>query len=521
METSSPVGDDGPAPPDGERAQQIRGSSALLAGRLFSLAVNLVTQVVAVRHLSVAGYGVFAYGLGVAAICGSVVSPHADVYARFFAVADDEDDDATLIGTLAVGLVFPLVVGTALLAAAWAFRDALGSSLDDVDAVDVVVILVALAPVEAVDGVLQSLCAALGRVRAIVVRKYLLAPLSRLAVVAMLVAADGGARFLAVGHVIAAAFGVVVYVALVAGLLRARRPLHRLRTRTARFPVRAILVFALPFLVTNLVYDAMTFFTVVVLGQSRGPEEVAAIQAVLPAARLGELATWTFGTLYFVLAARLASRGAWGELRETYWHTATWMAVLTFPIFLLTVPFASTTTVALFGERYEGSAPYLALLAASLFLDALLGLNEATLQILERVRFLVVLNVTITVVSVGATIALVPTFGAVGAVAVTVVARVAVNVSGQVALATWLDMPVFDAQHARLVARLLAIAAPLAVLGWFLDDVWSLAPVGSMVIATVVSGVAGLAAIAIARRQLRVTETFPELGRIPLLGRLL
>lgn len=506
---------------DGEVAAQIRGSGLLLAGRVLSLAINLLTQVLAVRHLSVSGYGAFAYGITAASFCQSLVAPHPDVFARFFAVDDDARDRAGMAGTLLFGLLTSLGLGTLVFGGAWLFRDALASSLSDRGAVDVVIVLVLLAPVQAADGVFQSLCAVLGRTRAIFVRKYVFAPLARLVAVGLLITTDGGPLFLAIGYVAAAAFGLAVYGAVVTGLLREREVVRHLRPGRANLRVRAIVAFSLPFLAANLVYDAMTFFTVAVLGHSHGTEEVAAVQAVLPAARLNELAMWTFGMLYVALAARLTERRAFRELRDAYWHTATWVAVLTFPVFALTVPFADSTTTLLFGARYEGSALYLAVLAAATFTDTVLGLNEATLQVLGRIRLLLGINAAVGALSVAATLVVVPAIGAAGAVLVFAVTRVGVNVACQIFLARQMQMPVLDRQHLRALAVLAALALALAVIHQTIEAIWAPPALVSLAEAAVLTAVASAIALAVTRRHLRLTETFPELHRLPVLGRVL
>ena len=68
------------------------------------------------------------------------------------------------------------------------------------------------------------------------------------------------------------------------------------------------------------------------------------------------------------------------------------MAVFSLPVFLLTFSLAEPITVLLFGERYAGSAAYLAILSLGMYFNAALGFNGLTLKVIGRVRYVVILN---------------------------------------------------------------------------------------------------------------------------------
>ena len=73
------------------------------------------------------------------------------------------------------------------------------------------------------------------------------------------------------------------------------------------------------------------------------------------------------------LAARLHVRNDQAGLTELYWQAALWMAVLSFPAYLVTFSFARLVTVAMYGSAYGGSAPVLALLSLAYFVQTISG----------------------------------------------------------------------------------------------------------------------------------------------------
>jgi O-antigen/teichoic acid export membrane protein len=95
----------------------------------------------------------------------------------------------------------------------------------------------------------------------------------------------------------------------------------------------------------------------------------------LPAAQLNQLACSAFLLLFTPHAARLFARGDRTGVGRLYWQTTVWIAVVSFPIFLLTFALAKPLTLLLFGDRYESSAVLLAILAFGYYFQAALGFN--------------------------------------------------------------------------------------------------------------------------------------------------
>lgn len=497
-----------------DNTRQIRGSSLLLAGRGLSLLMNLLTQVIAIRYLSKAGFGAFAFGLALSSIGETLTSPaHNQVLGRFLARYDEEGEPEKVVGTIVLQLVGALGLGIGVIAAVWAAREALTGSLDAPEATAVVIVLVVLAPLEGIDDVFEALFAVFARPRAIFVRKHLLAPGLRLGAVGLLVAVGGGALFLATAYVVAVALGLVAYGVVLVPLLRERGLLQYVRNRRFSLPVRAVAAATAPMLTVELVFHAVSNIALVVLGLRRGAEEVAALRAVFPAARLNSLVAASFTLLFVPLASRLWARGERQELRDAYWRTAAWMAVLGLPVLVATTALAPITTVLLFGERYEGSAPAMALLSAGYYVSGALGMSLVVLQAVGRLRAMAAWSLAVGVTGIGAVVLVAPRFGATGVALVGAVTLAVQAVASQVVASRVLGMAVLDGRYRRVYLTVLASVVVVAAFVAVVDP----EPVLAVVLAVVVSALA-LRAV---RSHLDVERTFPELARLPLVGPLL
>src|SRR5829696_735307 len=98
---------------DGEHAarlnkRHVRGSMLLLVGRLVSLVFTVLTQIVIVRALSKADYGVFAYAFTLTAAGRVLLSlGQGRLLSRFMAKYEEQKDFARMFGAIlmAVGAI--------------------------------------------------------------------------------------------------------------------------------------------------------------------------------------------------------------------------------------------------------------------------------------------------------------------------------------------------------------------------------------------------------------------------------
>lgn len=511
---TSPVGDDdGAAHMD---RQHVRGSVLLLVGRLVSLLFTVATQVVIIRALAKTDYGVFAYALTLVASGRILLSlGQGKLLSRFMSKYEEERDYPRMFGSMLLAVGTIVATSTLMLGSLGLFAEPLlgATFVDDPRAVDVLLVLMFLAPMEALDQVFVSLFAVFSRPRAIFVRKYLLTPGLRLAVVLGLVLFGGDLFTLAAGYVAAQLVGLGVYLALLVQVLRQRGILHHLRLRRVVWPFRAVFSFSIPTLTNELVVLATHLGTVVLLGFYYGAAQVAEYRAVMPAARLNQVVFQTFLTLFLPMAARLHTRGEYANLRDAYWRSSVFLAVFTFPVFAMTGLFATATTVTLFGQRYESSGAVLAAMSLGYYFSVALGFNVFVLQIYGRLRYLVVSNVCVAAVNLALALWLIPRYGALGAAVANAATMIGQNIANQLVLfATMRRHGGARTGYLRPYVVVVLVAGVLALVDVALDP-GILGALAAAVLGSVV-------VLRLSRRWLHLADVFPELLKVPLLGRL-
>jgi O-antigen/teichoic acid export membrane protein len=334
-----------------------------------------------------------------------------------------------------------------------------------------------------------------------------LGPGLRLLVVVLLALGGLGVTFLAVGYVAAGALGILLYVGLVPGMLRRRGILDTLRAARPSVEFREILTYTLPLLTTDLVFVFMAAFDALLLGYFYGTEEVGALRVVESAARTNAIVALSFGVLFVPVATRYFARGENQAMNDLYWQAATWTAVLSFPVFALTFSLAGPITVLLYEERYASSAIFLALLALGRYVDAAFGLNGLALRVYGRMRAVIVVSLFAAAFHLAVSLVLIPPLGALGAAIAVAATYIAYNVVKQVALRRTTPIRGFDLRYRVVFGTIAAMAAGLALL--------QVAVQPPLVLTIAATGLAGLVVLFVARSSLGVSETFPELLRVP------
>ena len=97
-------------------------------------------------------------------------------------------------------------------------------------------VLIACTPIEALDHLFQGLLATFAGARAIFFRRYLLAPLLRLAALGLVLATAGSVHMLAYGYVIGGLIGVSTYGVILLRTWTKQGLIEKLRGTASSFP---------------------------------------------------------------------------------------------------------------------------------------------------------------------------------------------------------------------------------------------------------------------------------------------
>jgi O-antigen/teichoic acid export membrane protein len=307
--------------------------------------------------------------------------------------------------------------------------------------------------------------------------------------------------------------GLVIYIGVLVRAMGEAGLLERFDRHEFQLPVREIFTFTIPVLSSEVVYAVMRASDAVLLGRYGGAGDVGAFRVIQPVAFLNQLVLSSFAFLFTPLAARYFARDDRKAVKDLYWQTASWVALLSFPIFAVSFSLAHPVTVTLFGERYASSATYLMLLSAATYFNAALGFNGLTLKVFGRLRFIVIINILAAAVNVALNLLLIPRYGPLGAAIGTSSTLFAFNLLKQAGLRLSTGISLFERSYLPVYGSVVGATAGLLAVHLVLSPPL---PEGLALVL-----VAALVVFVLGRSALDVAESFPELLRLPLIRLLL
>ncbi len=503
-----------PATERATTSRQIRGSSLLLVGRSFSIVTKFVIQVLIVRYLSKTDYGAFAYALSIVTLGETVATLGLDrAFTRFVPIYHERREYNKLFGTIIMVVSTIIALGSGIILLVHGLQGWLTQSVvDEPRAVALLLILIALAPVQALDNLLVGMFAIFAHPRAIFFRKYILGPGLKLIVVLLLILQQSDVFFLAGGYLVAGMLGLAIYMVILMRVLRQQGLFEHFSLQTIKLPAREVFAFTIPLLTTDLVYILMNTSDAILLEYFRGADGVASFRVVQPAAGLNQLVFSSFTLLFTPLAARLFARNDREGINTLYWQTAIWIAIISFPIFALTFSLARPLTVLLYEQRYASSATILALLSFGYYFNAALGFNGLTLKVFGKLRYVVILNILAALLNLGLNLLLIPRYGALGAAIGTCSTLVAHNIFKQAGLRLGTGISLFEWRYLKVY-----VGIALGALGLLLTQ---LVLSASIVVSFALAALVSLLVVGLNRKALNVGQLFPEVLRLPLARRL-
>jgi len=308
--------------------KQIRGSSLLMFGRVISVGLNFATQVLLVRYLIKADYGAWEYALAAVAFFEGFSSLGLKrSISRFIPIYHEKGEYNKLFGTIVLTVGIILLIGAIVITAIYISPETITRLISGgkQQPVNLILIMIFMVPVDAIDQMLIGLFASLASPRTILIRRHVVAPGLRLAVVVLLILFESSVFFLAYGYLISSILGVLVFVWVFIRLLERQGILQHFQPNSIKIPAKEIFAFTIPLLTSDLVTVIMHSADTLILGYFHDTTVVASYRVVLHPAHFNKLVMMSFAILYMPLAARLFAKNDYAGINDLYWRTAVWL----------------------------------------------------------------------------------------------------------------------------------------------------------------------------------------------------
>lgn len=386
-----------------------RGGGLNLVGSAFTQAARFLVALFLARRLGSGQVGVYYLAQAFLALAGLLaLSGFRGALTRFVAVHRAEKDNASLAGTVRLGLMIPtgasFVMGAALYSlSGWFAREVFHEP-------DLALALryVALAlPATCLTEAALSATQGFKTMRPYVAIGLIFEPAALLGLSLILLNAGWGLQGPMLALVIAS------YMASGLAVLALRR-LTRPYPSLPRYRVKELFSFSLVSWLSSIASSAQSWTGTLILGALATAAQVGVYQV---ASRITLVATFflgPFGTSFAPMIADLYQRNEHERLRRLYAVVTGWTLRLSLPAFVVVILFPEALLSA-FGSEFRGGATVVVLLAVGQLLNVAGGPNGYMLVMSGRPAFTMANNVAALVLNVTLNLLLIPRFGLVGA----------------------------------------------------------------------------------------------------------
>ena len=388
----------------------------MLFGRMFSIVINFVVQVLMVRYLVKSDFGAFAYAMSFVTIGSSIaVFGLGKTITRFVPIFQERQQYREMAGTVVLAIVSVFSIGACLVLLLHGMQHVAEPNLArDPLSISLLLVLIILCPIQGLENIFEGLFAIFASPKALFARRFLVGPLLKLGAVLPLVFLHSNVWLLAWSYVLAGIVGSIYSCIVLWGVIRRAGLLVHFRPSVLSIPLKKIFSFSAPMVISDLLPTVRVAMVSIILEMFRGTVGVASYRAVLPLARLNHAPRDSFRLLFTPSLSRMFARGDHAGVEHAYWQSTIWIAVLTFPLFITSFALADQLTVLLFGSQYADSASLFSVLLVGYYLSAVFGFSTYTLRVYGHIRRIFLNDVCTAALTIALAIVLIPKFGAMG-----------------------------------------------------------------------------------------------------------
>jgi len=400
-----------------------KGGGIIFAGNLFQYASRFFIGILLARLLGADQFGLYNLAMTAAAVAaGLVFLGLKPALVRYVSLYASRRDSAGLWGTLQIGLGLPAILSVLMAVGMYALASPIAERLFSEPRLVPLLRLVSLVvPFLALSELLAAATQGFNKMQYTVVAQNISQPLIRL-VLLLILALIGLNAARAV-----ASFGLTTAVvfAMLLFFLNKVFPLNR-PFRTARRDTREILSFSAPIYVVNLIGTFRGSIQTLLLGALNTVATVGVFTVATQVNTLGTMFHTSVVTASMPIVSELYGKGAWRQMGHYYQTVTKWTFTVNLPMFLITILF-SAPILSIFGRDYVGGATALILLAWANLVNAGTGICGVVIDMSGNTSLKLLNSVVMSVLSMGLSILLIPTWGLVGAAVAALVAAIVVN----------------------------------------------------------------------------------------------
>jgi O-antigen/teichoic acid export membrane protein len=182
----------------------------------------------------------------------------------------------------------------------------------------------------------------------------------------------------------------------------------------AVYETRTLVGYSAPLFIGSVAGIVLGSFDTIFLGLFKNAADVGIYNAALPTAKFILVFSSAFAALFSPIIIEYRTRKMEREILTLYKTTTKWIFFTGLPFFLILMFFSKNVLNVMFGQEYVASATALSVLGMAFFVQSVLMTGHLML-IIDKTKYVMMTIIVATIISIFLDIALIPSYGILGA----------------------------------------------------------------------------------------------------------
>ena len=209
--------------------------------------------------------------------------------------------------------------------------------------------------------------------------------------------------------------GVIVFIGLILYGVKKHVPWSKFSIKSIFSPAaKELMIFSLPLFATAIISLIMNWTGLLLLGTLRTTGDVGFYHVAAPFATFVGFPLGALIVTFVPIFSGLYGKGKLKEMRNNYKTVTKWIAVATFPVFILFFLFTELTITVIVGPNYLPSTNVLRVLCIAYIFSNFMGPCEGVLIAMGKSRFMMLSTLVAAILNIALCLILIPQYSYLG-----------------------------------------------------------------------------------------------------------
>ena len=394
-----------------EVSRLFRGTGLILGGQVFESAFGFLKNILLARVFGASGFGLFNLGITFYSVGVSFTGMgFSNALTKFLPMHKAHGEDEKITATLRHTVYWVILTGAMIGAVIFLFAGTISTRYKAPDLKPLLLTLAVGVPVSALFKIYLTFTRSLHSMRASVLVQNISVPLVFVGVFGVLYILGFGIYSAVVAMVAADALGSLLCIKYMLRL----HPGMNSPTRPEDFDKKRFIGYSNTVFSTRITSSVISYFDVIILGAYVSLADIGVYSVAIKVVSILAVVMTAMNMVFPQMVAEQYEKGNLEKVKEMYKLITRWLIYICLFISLFISVF-SHELLGLFGKQYSSGSVLVLVLITGYFVSYTMGHAESLLLMMEKQKIYAINQFSVAAVNIVLNLALIPSFGILGA----------------------------------------------------------------------------------------------------------